>query len=128
MTTEPTAALLIDQVLAVPGVVGIEPGIGTSLRTLDARIRRTGAHAARFGLHIDRDHHIVTVEVCLDRRRAIRDTVRDIQHTLHRALSGTMTPATEWTVRVQSLEHPAPQGDDTTSALPAKTSMTHSAR
>ena len=85
MNTEPTAAQLIELVVAIPGVAGIEPGIGTSLRALDARIRRTGPHATHFGLHVDHSGGTVTVEVSLDRSRPIRDTVQDIQHTLHNA-------------------------------------------
>ena len=103
MPTEPTAAQLIALVVAIPGVAGIEPGIGTSLRALDARIRRTGTHATHFGLHVDHNARTVTVEVSLNRSRPIRQTVRDIQHALHGALAATMPEPTQWQVRVQSL-------------------------
>ncbi|MBB0992218.1 UNVERIFIED_ORG: hypothetical protein EDC92_1472 [Dietzia maris] len=103
MNTEPTAAQLIELVVAIPGVAGIEPGIGTSLRALDARIRRTGPHATHFGLHVDHSGGTVTVEVSLDRSRPIRDTVQDIQHTLHNALAATAPESTQWKIRVQSL-------------------------
>ena len=103
MRTEPTAAQLIALVVAIPGVAGIEPGIGTSLRALDARIRRTGPHATHFGLHVDHNARTVTVEVSLNRSRPIRQTVRDIQHALHGALAATMPEPTQWQVRVQSL-------------------------
>ncbi|MCT2062125.1 hypothetical protein [Dietzia cinnamea] len=103
MPTEPTAAQLIALVVAIPGVAGIEPGIGTSLRALDARIRRTGPHATHFGLHVDHNARTVTVEVSLNRSRPIRQTVRDIQHALHGALAATMPEPTQWQVRVQSL-------------------------
>ena len=103
MNTEPTAAQLIELVVAIPGVAGIEPGIGTSLRALDARIRRTEPHATHFGLHVDHNARTVTVEVSLNRSRPIRQTVRDIQHALHGALAATMPEPTQWQVRVQSL-------------------------
>ncbi|MCT1886657.1 hypothetical protein [Dietzia cinnamea] len=103
MNTEPTAAQLIELVVAIPGVTGIEPGIGTSLRALDARIRRTEPHATHFGLHVDHNARTVTVEVSLNRSRPIRQTVRDIQHALHGALAATMPEPTQWQVRVQSL-------------------------
>ena len=103
MNTEPTAAQLIELVVAIPGVAGIEPGIGTSLRALDARIRRTEPHATHFGLHVDHNARTVTVEVSLNRSRPIRQTVRDIQHALHGALAETMPEPTQWQVRVQSL-------------------------
>jgi len=103
MNTEPTAAQLIELVVAIPGVAGIEPGIGTSLRALDARIRRTGPRATHFGLHVDHNARTVTVEVSLNRSRPIRQTVRDIQHALHGALAATMPEPTQWQVRVQSL-------------------------
>lgn len=104
MSTEPTAAELIDLVVATPGVSGIEPGVGTTLRTLDSRIRRADAEANHFGVHVDRADATVTVEVCLDRSRPVRECVRAIQLALREALDGTMPARTEWRVRVQSLE------------------------
>lgn len=104
MRTEPTAAELIDLVVAVPGVSGIEPGIGTSLKALDARIRRSGSRTAHFGLHVNSAEGSVSVEVCLDRSRPLRDTVRDIQQVLRGALADTMPDGTELQVRVQSLD------------------------
>lgn len=109
MSTEHTAADLIDLVVAIPGVRGIEPGVSTTLRAVDARIRRNGT-AARFGLHIDHTDGSVTVEVCLDRTRPIRESVRAIQTVLEEALHGSMTggdaPSTgpEIHVRVQSVD------------------------
>ena len=103
MPSAPTAAQLIALVVAIPGVAGIEPGIGTSLRALEARIRRTEPHATHFGLHVDHNARTVTVEVSLNRSRPIRQTVRDIQHALHGALAATMPEPTQWQVRVQSL-------------------------
>ena len=103
MRTEPTAAELIDLVGAVPGVNGIEPGIGTSLRALDARIRRAGPVLSHFGLHVDRDGNRVTVEVSLDPSRPVRQSVREIQSVLRDALGASVPVGTELEVRVQSL-------------------------
>lgn len=104
MTTEPTAQELLDLVCSIPGVSGIEPGIGTTLRALDARIRRSGTHSHRFGLHVDRASGTVTVEVCLDRSRPVRESVRSIQVALRDALVGTMPDGSDMRVRVQSLD------------------------
>ncbi|AVZ40238.1 hypothetical protein CT688_12950 [Dietzia sp. JS16-p6b] len=94
---------MIELVVAVPGVNGIEPGIGTSLRALDARIRRAGAASTHFGLYVDRDGGRVTVEVSLDQSRPVRQCVRDIQVALRDALGDTVPDGTELEVRVQSL-------------------------
>lgn len=103
MTTDPIAADLVDLVADLPGVVGIEPGVATTLRTLDSRIRRTRAGASHFGAHVDHSDGTVTVEVCVDRSRPIRESVRDIQQTLCQAVHGALPPETEIHVRVQSL-------------------------
>lgn len=96
---------LLAVVAAVPGVHGIEPGLGTALRTLDARVRRTGASTARFGLYIDTAEGTALVEVALDRSRPVRETVRDIQVALRGALAEQADQAgTEVSVRVQSLQ------------------------
>ena len=109
----PGATDLLAVVTSVPGVQAIEPGFGTALRTLDARVRRTGASTARFGLHIDTAEGTALVEVSLDRSRPVREMVRDIQVALRRALAaradhaatGTGTgTGTEVSVRVQSLQ------------------------
>lgn len=111
----PGATDLLAVVTSIPGVQAIEPGLGTALRTLDARVRRTGARTARFGLHIDTAEGTAVVEVSLDRSRPVRETVRDIQVALRRALAeradnagtGISTDTdtdTEVSVRVQSLQ------------------------
>lgn len=109
MSTEPTAADLIDLVVAIPGVRGVEPGVGTTIRALDARIRRNGSRATRFGLHLDDTEGTVTVEVCVDHTRPVRESVREIQRVLQNALrdtmpSGASTAGPEIHVRVQSLD------------------------
>lgn len=102
MTPDPTAAELVDLVLALPGVHAIEPGVSTTLRALDARIRRSSAGRSHFGLHIDRDAGTVTAEVCVDHSRPVRECVAEIQKTLRHALEGSMH-VTDVHVRVQSL-------------------------
>ncbi|MFN3600840.1 MAG: transcriptional regulator [Dietzia sp.] len=101
---KPTTAEVIALVVAIPGVNGIEPGIGTTLRALDARIRRAGSDSSHFGLHIDRAERKVTVEVCLDPSRSVRQSVREIQSVLRNALGSTVPDGTELEVRVQSLD------------------------
>ena len=61
----PAAADLLAVVTSVPGVHAIEPGLGTALRTIDARVRRSSARTAHFGLHIDTAEGTALVEVCL---------------------------------------------------------------
>lgn len=102
-TANLTAADLIDLVAELPGVRGIEPGVGTTLRTLDARIRRGDAGASHFGLRVDREASTVMVEICVDRSRPVRESVREIQQTLQRALRDTLPVDTKFHVRVQSL-------------------------
>lgn len=104
MSTEPTARALVDVVTAVRGVCGIEPGVGTTLRTLDSRVRRSGIDQSHFGLHLDRTSGSLVVEVSLDRTRPIRDTVRDIQAALRAALASGAPAETTVRVRVQSLD------------------------
>ena len=104
MTAEPAAATIADLVTAVPGVQGIEPGIRTTLRTLDARIRRVRGAAHHFGLHVDRDQNTVVVEVCVDHSRAVRHIVRDIQDVVRTSLQDAFSSAPVVLVRVQSLQ------------------------
>ncbi|WP_010539574.1 hypothetical protein [Dietzia alimentaria] len=103
MTAEPAGADIIGLVTSVPGVLGIEPGIGTTLRTLDARIRRAPGAANHFGLHIDSDKGEVVVEVCVDHSRETREIVREIQEVVRTALQGAHSTEPTILVRVQSL-------------------------
>lgn len=104
MSSEPTARDLVEMVTSIPGVRGLEPGIGTTLRALDARVRRVGVDRAHFGLDLDRPGGAVTVEVSVDRSRSIRDIVRDVQAALQDALAGSMPAGVDARVRVQSLD------------------------
>lgn len=91
MTTEDTAAALVRIVTAVPGVRGIEPGIASALRTLDAHLRGQDGQVARFGIVID-DAQRTTIEVGLDGSRPIRQVVRDIQAAVMQALGQPEEP------------------------------------
>lgn len=103
MTAKPAGANIIGLVTSVPGVLGIEPGIGTTLRTLDARIRRAPGAAKHFGLHVDTDNGEVVVEVCVDHSRETREIVREIQEVVQTALHGAFSSEPTILVRVQSL-------------------------
>lgn len=110
MSTDPAPASRLDvadlvgAVTAVPGVSGLEPGIATTLRTLDARLRRSDAASARYGLVVDRDSGEVTVEIGVEGPLPVRRIVEDVQRTVHRAAVGPAVPRV--LVRVQSLSTP----------------------
>lgn len=82
------AADLVDVVTAVPGVAGLEPGVATTLRTLDARLRRSDPSAARYGLVLDRDRGEVTVEISLSGPLPLRSVVEEVQRAVQRAVAG----------------------------------------
>ncbi|WP_017615124.1 hypothetical protein [Nocardiopsis salina] len=86
MTTETSAADLVEVVCAVPGVRGIEAGIASSLRTLDARLRRDRASRVRYGIVIDPRSGTVTAEVGLAPGAPVRTIVEEIQRAVQRAL------------------------------------------
>lgn len=100
------AATLVDVVSAVPGVNGLEPGIATTLRTLDARLRRGDTSAARCGLVIDRAGGRIIVEIAVSGALPVRRIVEDVQRAVHRGVAGPGTTAPEVLVRVQSLSAP----------------------
>lgn len=88
MTNRTRAAELVKAITAVPGVRGIEPGIASTMRTLDARVRAGGTAYSRFGVVIDAEGSSITVEVGLDGSLPVRKVVRDIQEAALRALGG----------------------------------------
>ncbi|MGQ4561230.1 hypothetical protein ACUH90_05195 [Dermabacteraceae bacterium P7054] len=103
------AATLVELVTALPGVAGIEPGIASTLRTLDARLRSAASELtggddsasdrARYGVILDEE--TVTLEVGLEiAPRAVRETVVDIQRTMAQALGNDGRTVL---VKVQSL-------------------------
>lgn len=110
MSTEPPrtprtdAAGLIEVVTAVPGVSGLEPGIATTLRTLDARLRRSDrAEASRFGLVIDPTSGDVTVEIAVEGPLPVRGIVEEVQRAVQRAVGDAGAGSPQVLVRVQSL-------------------------
>ncbi|MBE2997883.1 hypothetical protein IDM40_04050 [Nocardiopsis sp. HNM0947] len=108
MTTETSAADLVEVVCAVPGVRGIEAGIASSLRTLDARLRGERGRA-RYGVVIDPESRTVTAEVGLGPGAPVRVIVEEIQRAVQRAIdrsaAGEPGEARTWRVlvRVQSV-------------------------
>ncbi len=86
---------LVGAVTAVPGVSGLAPGIATALRTLDARLRRSDASSARYGLVVDRDSGEVTVEIGVEGPLPVRRIVEDVQRTVQRAVSGAAAEDTD---------------------------------
>lgn len=102
-TEQSTTTTLLEAVLAVPGVAGLEPGVATTLRALDARLRRTGADLARYGLVVDPASGAVTVEISLDGPRPVRSVVEEVQRAVRAALAPTGPADRLVLVRVQSL-------------------------
>ena len=110
MTINLSAAELTHVVTAVPGVRGIEPGIGSTLKAIGSR---GDPAAARFGVIIESGGQKVIIEIGIDGSRAIKEIVRDVQEAVLRSLSQTnreggasesgSKPQPQVRVRVQSL-------------------------
>ena len=82
MTTNFSAAELLRLVTAIPGVRGIEPGLGSTLKVIGSRMPQ-----ARFGVIVESGSRQATIEVGIDESRPVKDIVRDIQETVIRSLS-----------------------------------------
>ena len=87
MTTSLSAAELTHLVTAVPGVRGIEPGIGSTLRALGSRMRQQDSQQARFGVIVEEGSRQAVIEIGIDGSRPVKDIVRDVQETIIRSLS-----------------------------------------
>ena len=87
MTTSLSAAELTHLVTAVPGVRGIEPGIGSTLRALGSRMRQQDSQQARFGVIVEEGSRQAVIEIGIDGSRPVKDIVRDVQETILRSLS-----------------------------------------
>ncbi|KAA8742281.1 transcriptional regulator [Actinomyces johnsonii] len=87
MTTSLSAAELAHLVTAVPGVRGIEPGIGSTLRAIGSHIRQQDPHQARFGVVVEAGSRRAVIEIGIDGSRPVKDIVRDVQETIIRSLS-----------------------------------------
>ena len=87
MTTNLSAAELAHLVTAVPGVRGIEPGIGSTLRALGSHMRQQDPQQARFGVIVEEGSSRAVIEIGIDGSRPVKDIVRDVQETIIRSLS-----------------------------------------
>lgn len=92
---------------AVPGVVEMEAGIESWRRTIDDRFfHRNNDKQAQRGRIIDKEQHLVTVEVALESTARIVKVVEDIQKAVKEALQDALpADASDYTVlvRVQSI-------------------------
>ena len=91
MTTSLSAAELAHLVTAVPGVRGIEPGIGSTLRALGSRMRQQDSQQTRFGVIVEAGSSRAVIEIGIDSSRPIKDIVRDVQE----AIIGSLSQASE---------------------------------
>ena len=87
MTTNLSVAELAHLVTAVPGVRGIEPGIGSTLRAIGSRMHQQDPQQSRFGVIVEEGSSRAVVEIGIDGSRPVKDIVRDVQETIIRALS-----------------------------------------
>ena len=87
MTTNLSAAELAHLVTAVPGVRGIEPGIGSTLKAISSRMRQQDPQQARFGVVVEAGSRRAVIEIGIDGSRPVKDIVRDVQETIIRSLT-----------------------------------------
>ena len=87
MTTNLSVAELAHLVTAVPGVRGIEPGIGSTLRAIGSRMRQQDPQQSRFGVIVEEGSSRAVVEIGIDGSRPVKDIVRDVQEAVIRSLS-----------------------------------------
>ena len=87
MTTSLSAAELANLVTAVPGVRGIEPGIGSTLRAIGSHLRQQDPREVRFGVVVEAGSHRAVIEIGIDGSRPVKEIVCDVQETIIRALS-----------------------------------------
>ena len=84
MTINLSAAELTHVVTAVPGVRGIEPGIGSTLKAIGSRMSGDPA-TARFGIIIESGAQKVIIEIGIDDSRTVKEIV--VQEAVLRSLS-----------------------------------------
>ena len=85
MTTNLSAAKLTHVVTAVPGVRGIEPGVGSTLKAIGSRMSGDLADA-RFGIIIESGEKVI-IEIGIDGSRTVKEIVRDVQEAVLRSSS-----------------------------------------
>ena len=92
MTTSLSAAELANLVTAVPGVRGIEPGIGSTLRAIGSHIRQQDPRQARFGVVVEAGSRRAVIEIGIDGSRPVKEIVHDVQETIIQSLSEAGEP------------------------------------
>ena len=92
MTTSLSAAELANLVTAVPGVRGIEPGIGSTLRAIGSRIQQQDPRQARFGVVVEAGSRRAVIEIGIDGSRPVKEIVHDVQETIIQSLSEAGEP------------------------------------
>lgn len=92
MTTSLSAAELANLVTAVPGVRGIEPGIGSTLRAIGSHIRQQDPRQARFGVVVEAGSCRAVIEIGIDGSRPVKEIVHDVQETIIQSLSEAGEP------------------------------------
>ena len=107
MTTNLSAAKLTHVVTAVPGVRGIEPGIGSTLKAIGSHMSGDPA-AARFGIIIESGGQMVLIEIGIDGSRMVKEIVHNVQEAVLASRKGGASgsgskPQPQVRVRVQSL-------------------------
>ena len=106
MTIKLSAAELTHVVTAVPGVRGIEPGIGSTLKAIGSHMSGDPA-AARFGIIIESGEKVI-VEIGIDGSRKVKEIVHNVQEAVLASREGGASgsgskPRPQVRVRVQSL-------------------------
>ena len=85
MTIKLSAAELTHVVTAVPGVRGIEPGVGSTLKAIGSHMSGDLADA-RFGIIIESGEKVI-IEIGIDGSRKVKEIVRDVQEAVLRSSS-----------------------------------------
>ena len=106
MTIKLSAAKLTHVVTGVPGVRGIEPGIGSTLKAIGSRMSGDLADA-RFGIIIESGEKVI-VEIGIDGSRKVKEIVHNVQEAVLASREGGASgsgskPQPQVRVRVQSL-------------------------
>ena len=107
MTIKLSAAKLTHVVTGVPGVRGIEPGIGSTLKAIGSRMSGDPA-TARFGIIIESGAQKVIIEIGIDGSRKVKEIVHNVQEAVLASRKGGASgsgskPQPQVRVRVQSL-------------------------
>ena len=106
MTIKLSAAKLTHVVTGVPGVRGIEPGIGSTLKAIGSHMSGDLADA-RFGIIIESGEKVI-VEIGIDGSRKVKEIVHNVQEAVLASREGGASgsgskPRPQVRVRVQSL-------------------------